>query len=65
MFGVGLTEIIVIAFYISVIVVPVSKIVQKAGYSGWWSACAIIPLLNLVMLWVFAFSKWPYQQSEK
>jgi uncharacterized membrane protein YhaH (DUF805 family) len=35
------------------------RILHKAGYSGWWSLLMIIPLVNIVMVWVFAFANWP------
>jgi uncharacterized membrane protein YhaH (DUF805 family) len=38
---------------------PVARILSKAGYSGWWCLLGVVPLLNIVMLWVFAFSSWP------
>jgi hypothetical protein len=40
-------------------IVPAWRIVTKAGYSGFWSLLGFVPLLNLVMLWIFAFSSWP------
>jgi uncharacterized membrane protein YhaH (DUF805 family) len=35
------------------------RILNKAGYSGWWSLLMAVPLVNIVMVWVFAFSDWP------
>jgi hypothetical protein len=35
------------------------RIVTKAGYSGWWVLVGLVPLVNLVMFFVFAFSDWP------
>jgi hypothetical protein len=35
------------------------SIVRKAGYSGWWVLTGFVPLLNVVMFLVFAFSEWP------
>lgn len=35
------------------------RILNKAGYSGWWSLLMVIPLVNIVMIWVFAFADWP------
>jgi hypothetical protein len=35
------------------------RIVNRAGYSRWWLLAMIVPLLNLIMLWVFAFAAWP------
>ncbi|MCB7134961.1 DUF805 domain-containing protein [Cellulosimicrobium marinum] len=35
------------------------RIIQKAGYSGWWILIALVPVVNVVMFLVFAFSRWP------
>ncbi len=40
------------------------KILKKAGYSGWWSVTILVPYLNIIMIWLFAFSKWPSMQSK-
>lgn len=50
---------LIVIAVLAIWVIPAVKIVQKAGYSGWWILLAIVPLANLVMLWVFAFSDWP------
>lgn len=34
-------------------------IIRKAGYSGWWVLTMFVPVLNIVMLVVFAFAEWP------
>jgi uncharacterized membrane protein YhaH (DUF805 family) len=38
---------------------PIVKILQKAGYSGWWCLIVFVPLVDIVMLYVFAFANWP------
>jgi hypothetical protein len=43
----------------AIFVVPIVKIIQKAGYSGWWVLLWFVPIANIVMLWVFAFADWP------
>ncbi len=40
-----------------------ARIAQKAGFSGWWSLIMFVPLVNLVMIWVFAFIGWPAERS--
>lgn len=40
-------------------VIPMVMILQKAGYSGWWTVAFFVPLLNIAALWVFAFAEWP------
>jgi hypothetical protein len=44
---------------------PVAKILSKAGYSGWWCLIGLVPLVNLIMLWVFAFAWWPNLRGER
>jgi hypothetical protein len=44
--------------YIAVQVVPYWFIWKKAGFSPWFSLLMFVPLLNLVMLYVLAFSQW-------
>lgn len=35
------------------------RILNKAGYSRWWALLVIVPILNVIMVWVFAYGKWP------
>jgi hypothetical protein len=44
---------------LSIYIVPVWRVLSKAGYSGAWSILSFVPILNIVMLWVFAFTTWP------
>jgi len=41
------------------LVLCIWRIVTKAGYSGWWALITLVPGINIVMLFVFAFSDWP------
>ena len=36
-----------------------SKILDKAGIPKVWVLCLLIPVVNIIMIWVFAFSRWP------
>jgi hypothetical protein len=51
----------ILLFWIGLFVVPVWRIVAKAGFAGPLSLLAFIPIVNVVLLWVFAFSKWPVE----
>jgi hypothetical protein len=42
-----------------IFVIPAWKIVEKAGYPGAWALLVLVPVVNIVALWVFAFSVWP------
>lgn len=49
-------------FALIIAVIPCWKIVSKAGYNGAWSLLMLIPLVNLIMLYVFAFNTWPKER---
>ena len=36
-----------------------ARILGKAGRSPWWSLLMVLPVVNLVLIWVFAFIRWP------
>lgn len=38
-------------------------IARKAGYPGWYSLLMIVPVLNLVLIYCFAFARWPIERS--
>jgi uncharacterized membrane protein YhaH (DUF805 family) len=50
---------IIVISYVVLITVPVARILRRVGLSGWWCVIALIPVLNMVGLWVFAFTRWP------
>ena len=39
------------------------RIVSKAGYNGAMSLLLFIPIVNLIMIIIFAFSEWPIQKE--
>jgi hypothetical protein len=41
-----------------------TRILQKAGFDSRLVICLLIPVLNILMIWVFAFSKWPNIKTE-
>lgn len=55
--GIGIVELTVLAALFAVWIG--GNIVRKAGYSRWWSLLLLVPIVNLVLIWLFAFSSWP------
>ena len=50
------------ALLILVVVVPYLPaigVLKRAGYSGWLYFLFLIPIVNIVWLWIFAFAEWP------
>jgi uncharacterized membrane protein YhaH (DUF805 family) len=50
---------VIFAIFLIVYLVPIVKILSRAGYSGWWCLLALIPIVNVIGLWVFANARWP------
>lgn len=48
-----------IAAVLVAVVILTLKILQKAGFSAWWCIPSLVPGLNLVLIWVFAYVRWP------
>lgn len=48
---------------VAVGIIPYWKIFGKAGFSPWLSILMLVPLLNLVVLYIVAFSTWNVQPS--
>ena len=57
--GFGLWEFLVAIFWVVAVAVPIVKILQRTGHSPWWTIIAFIPMLNLLALWIFAYTRWP------
>lgn len=48
-----------------VTIYPYVRIIQRTGHSGWWILAGVIPVLNLAMLWAFAFARWPALDGDR
>jgi hypothetical protein len=45
-------------------VIPVALILRKAGYSAWWVFLSLIPMINVIGIWLFAMAEWPRTKSK-
>ena len=60
--SVGVPELaVVLAIAVSVLAVvfPAGRICRRLGFSSWLGVLAIIPIVNLLLLWFVALSPWP------
>ncbi len=48
-----------------VLVIPFWQIFKKAGFSPWFSVLMAIPVLNIVVLYFFAFTRWRVPENSK
>jgi uncharacterized membrane protein YhaH (DUF805 family) len=46
-------------FLFVIIGIPVARILRRTGKSRWWSLLILVPIVNLIGFWIFAFARWP------
>ncbi len=59
----GPLSLVIVLIGLAIILVPIAEIIRKAGYSRIWILVWFVPLVNIIMLWVFAFSRWPAESK--
>ena len=55
-------NLVMVGFFVASVVISVIalvRIVQRAGYNGWWVLIMFVPVANMLALWYFGFGPWP------
>ncbi|HEY7382219.1 MAG TPA: hypothetical protein VH743_01005 [Beijerinckiaceae bacterium] len=60
----GFGHILFFAAFAALVLYPIGRILQRLGFSPLWSVVALLPLANLVGLWVLATVPWPREWSD-
>ncbi len=42
-----------------------SRMFAKMGYDRWWGLVMVVPLVNVVVLVLLAFSEWPLEAEAR
>jgi len=48
-----------VIFFIAVLCIPISKILNRLGFSRWWTIVYFIPFVNVIGIWILAYADWP------
>lgn len=59
MTGYGVGHWLLFAAMIAAFLYPIGRILSRVGFSPFWSILAVIPVANLIALWLLAFIEWP------
>lgn len=59
--GFALWQIAIMVVWIFAFAIPVARILSRLGFSRLWTILAFIPLVNLIFLWVLAYTHWPVE----
>ena len=57
--GFGVMDAIVVVILLALLVIPYWKLWERTGHSGAWGLLMLVPLANIISLWVLAFKDWP------
>ena len=60
----GFGHLLFFAAFAALVLYPIGRILQRLGFSPSWSVVALIPLANLVGLWILATVPWPRESSD-
>ncbi len=63
MFGLGITELLILVFIGVIVILPYWKIFAKAGFPGALSLTQLVPILNIIVLFYLAFAEWPVHRQ--
>lgn len=55
----GWWHIIIYVIYALILIIPAWRILTRVGFHPAFSLLAAVPVINVIMLWVFAFIGWP------
>ncbi|HHP0484906.1 hypothetical protein LC147_11820 [Vibrio harveyi] len=56
--GISVWQILIIIFGGIIPAWAIVRIIGKTGYSRWWALTMLIPIVNIVMIWVVATVEW-------
>jgi len=61
--GIFLIILVIILIVVAITIIPYWKIYQRTGQSGAMSLLQLIPLVNIIMLYILAFGDWPIERE--
>jgi hypothetical protein len=56
---------LVVLLWLAAFIVPAWRIAAKAGFPGAWSLLLVVPIVNIMLFWVFAFIEWPTEKPNQ
>jgi ABC-type glycerol-3-phosphate transport system permease component len=64
-YGLGFGDLLILMVPLIIVLIPAWRILRRAGFSGAWALLLVIPLVNLVAVYVFAFTDWPVERRAR
>ncbi|MHC6800150.1 hypothetical protein ACYTR9_07515 [Vibrio antiquarius] len=61
--GISIWQLIILSLIVLIPILLFGPILKKAGFSKWWSFIMLVPIVNIIAIWVFAHIKWPAEEN--
>ena len=61
----GISQALILLVFLAFVLLLFGQVLRKAGFSMWWALLMLVPIVNIIMVWVFAFSEWPAEKSQR
>jgi hypothetical protein len=53
----------IIGVVVFVLLVPIARLLRRTGHHAIWCLLALLPGLNFIAFWIFAFKPWPTDRT--
>jgi hypothetical protein len=50
---------------LALVAIPVGNILRRTGHNYAWCVFSVVPFVNFVLLWIFAFKPWPIDSKSQ
>ena len=50
---------VMLLFMVAIVAYPAGRICSRLGFSPWLGLLALVPVVNVLLLFFIAFSRWP------
>jgi uncharacterized protein YqhQ len=60
--GIGIGSFLLLVIIVAAHVLIFGTVARKAGFTRWWSVLMVLPLVNVIAIWIFAFIDWPAEK---
>jgi len=52
-----------VLFWLALVLLPFGNLLKRTGHQAAWCLFFVVPFVNLIALWIFAFKPWPIDKS--
>jgi len=60
----GIRELSILVVTAAVIGWPYCRVLSRLGYSPWLGLLVFVPTVNVILLWLFAYARWPALRAQ-